>query len=180
MIKPGIKIEIPGFGELHIRAVCSDYTGTLSYGGKLLSGVSRRLRQLSMAVDVHVVSSDTRKTASKELKALRQARVITLTHKIVSKRHDTFKRDYVKNLVKDLGINLKDVAVLGNGMNDKLWLECVRYAGGLSIAVDAGEGCAIEALQSANVFVTGSTNALDLLLDKKRLVGTMRTEEDKQ
>jgi hypothetical protein len=49
----------------------------------------------------------------------------------------------------------------------------------LAIAVDVGEGCAVETLMSAAVFVTGITNALDLLIDKKRIIGTLRTEADK-
>jgi CTP:molybdopterin cytidylyltransferase MocA len=38
---------------------------------------------------------------------------------------------------------------------------------------------AVEAMMNANVFVTGITNALDLLLDQKRVIGTLRTEGDK-
>jgi hypothetical protein len=41
--------------------------------------------------------------------------------------------------------------------------------------VDVGEGCAVEAMANAHVFVVGITSALDLLLDAKRLVGTLRT-----
>jgi len=41
--------------------------------------------------------------------------------------------------------------------------------------VDAGEGCAVDAMANAQVFVVGITSALDLLLDEKRLVGTLRT-----
>jgi hypothetical protein len=51
-------------------------------------------------------------------------------------------------------------------------------AGGLSIAVDVGEGCAIEAMMNASVFVVGIQNALDRLLDHKRIVGTLRTKGD--
>jgi soluble P-type ATPase len=69
----------------------------------------------------------------------------------------------------------KHVAVLGNGRNDKLWLREVSEAGGLAIAVDVGEGCAIEALQSADIFVRGITNALDLLLDSDRAKATLRS-----
>jgi hypothetical protein len=39
MMKSGIRIDIPGFGRLHIQAVCSDYTGTLSRKGALIDGV---------------------------------------------------------------------------------------------------------------------------------------------
>jgi soluble P-type ATPase len=43
MSKPGIVIEIPGFGSRIIRVVVSDYTGTLAFGGKLVSGVKEQL-----------------------------------------------------------------------------------------------------------------------------------------
>ena len=89
-------------------------------------------------------------------------------------RHDEFKRKYLKKL----GLGLDQVVVFGNGKNDRLWLEAVRDAGGLAIAVDVGEGCALEAMRNAYVFVSGITNALDLLRDEKRIVGTLRTEGD--
>jgi soluble P-type ATPase len=64
-MKSGIRIEIPGFGHLQIHAICSDYTGTLSCEGELIKGVRKRLRQLAKLVDIHVVTSDTCKTARK-------------------------------------------------------------------------------------------------------------------
>ena len=166
--KPGIGIDIPGFGHLHIQAICSDYTGTLSCEGKLIKGVSRRLRKLGELVDIHVVTSDTRKTAGAQLKRL----PVRLHDKITSEAHDAFKRDYLARL----GVELKHIAVFGNGRNDRLWLAAVRDAGGLAIAVDAGEGCAVEAMTSANLFVADIRNALDLLLDSKRIIGTLRTK----
>jgi len=69
----------------------------------------------------------------------------------------------------------RHVAVLGNGRNDRLWLELVKRAGGLAIAVDVGEGCAVEAIHSAHVFVSGIANALDLLLHTNRLKATLRS-----
>ena len=56
------------------------------------------------------------------------------------------------------------------------WLLAVKHARGLSVAVDGGEGCATDAIINASVFVTGSANALDLLLDQHRAVGTLRTQ----
>jgi soluble P-type ATPase len=167
-MKGGIGIDIPGFGHLHIQAICSDYTGTLSCEGKLIKGVSRRLRKLGELVDIHVVTSDTRKTAGAQLKRL----PLRLHDKITSEAHDAFKRDYLTRL----GVELKHIAVFGNGRNDRLWLAAVRDAGGLAIAVDAGEGCAVEAMTSANLFVADIRNALDLLLDSKRIIGTLRTK----
>ena len=170
-MKSGISIDIPGFGHLHIKAICSDYTGTLSREGELINGVSKRLRWLGELVDIHVVTSDTRKTAHKQLADL----PVTLRDRIASDEHDVFKRDYLS----ELGVDLKHIAVFGNGRNDRLWLAAVRDAGGLAIAVDVGEGCAVEAMMSANVFVADIENALDLLLDSKRIIGTLRTKGDK-
>jgi soluble P-type ATPase len=171
MMKSGISIDIPGFGHLHIEAICSDYTGTLSREGELIRGVSKRLRWLGELVDIHVVTSDTRKTARKQLAHLS----VTLHDRITSDEHDVFKRDYLS----ELGVDLKHIAVFGNGRNDRLWLAAVRDAGGLAIAIDVGEGCAVDAMMSANVFVADIGNALDLLLDRKRLIGTLRTKGDK-
>jgi len=170
MMKSGIRIDIPGFGRLHIQVICSDYTGTLSREGRLIDSVSERLRRLAELADIHVVTSDTRRTARGQLAEL----PLTLHDKIAPDEHDVFKRDYLTRL----GVGLEHIAVFGNGRNDRLWLAAVRDAGGLSIAVDAGEGCAVEAMTSANVFVSGIGNALDLLLDSKRIIATLRTRAD--
>jgi len=162
MVKTGIR-----FGSLHIRALCTDYTGTLSYRGELIRGVKKRLLELSEKLDIHVVTSDTRKTARAQLQGL----PLALQDDIPSNRHDEYKQDYVENI----GIDLNQVAVFGNGKNDRLWLRAVREAGGLAIALDVGEGCAMDAMTNANVFVSGIGKALDLLLDEKRLVATLRT-----
>jgi soluble P-type ATPase len=121
------------------------------------------------------VTSDTRKTAGEELKALTSKRLVNLVDQIPANEHDIFKRDYLQRL----GTGLNHIAVLGNGRNDRLWLKEVKDSGGVAIAVDVGEGCAVEAMMNANVFVAGITNALDLLLDKKRIIGTLRTAGDK-
>jgi soluble P-type ATPase len=168
MPKGGIHIDIPGYGTLHLKALCSDYTGTLSHGGELIGGVREKLCQLSQRLDLHVVTSDTRKTARAQLRGIP---LTALQDEIAISGHDEYKRDYVNKL----GIPSNQVVVFGNGRNDRLWLKEVRDAGGLAIAVDAGEGCAVEAMTNAHVFVVGIISALDLLLDEKRLVGTLRT-----
>jgi soluble P-type ATPase len=71
-------------------------------------------------------------------------------------------------------LNPGHVASFGNGNNDRLQLKVVKEAGGLATAVENGEGCALEAILSANVFVVGAVNALDLLLEPTRLRATLR------
>jgi soluble P-type ATPase len=163
--KPGIEIAMPHFAEpLRMERVVCDYTGTLACGGKLVAGVTERLRALMERVEVDVVTSDTRGTAHAELAA------VPLEPRILApgKRHDVQKRNYA-NKWKPARI-----AAIGNGNNDVLLLRTVRLAGGLAIAVDNGEGCAVRAMQNASVFVVGMVNALELLLDPVRLVATLR------
>jgi len=57
---------------------------------------------------------------------------------------------------------------------DRLLLKALKQAAGLTIAVDNGEGCAIEALTNAEIFIAGAANALDLLIDTDFMKATLR------
>ena len=72
------------------------------------------------------------------------------------------------------GLDPRRVASFGNGNNDRLHLKAVKEAGGLAIAVENGEGCALDAILNANLFVVGAVNALNLLLEPTRLRATLR------
>ena len=163
MKKPGITIDIPGFGKARIDAILSDYTGTLSFSGKLVTGVRDRLLRLAELVDIHIVSADSFGTAQEELKGL----------PIVWRRLEGGSEDAEKQRYAE-GLNPRDVASLGNGNNDRLHMKVVKDAGGLAIAVENGEGCALDAILAANIFVVGAVNALDLLLEPTRLRATLR------
>jgi len=161
----GIEIAIPRFAEpLRIEWIVTDYTGTLAFDGKLIAGVAERLRRLAERVDIHVVTSDTFGTADAELSGL----PLKVHRLIPGKRHDIQKRNYAMKL------RPARIAAFGNGNNDALLLRGVRMAGGLAVAVDNGEGCAVEAMRNANAFVVGIVNAFDLLLEPNRLIATLR------
>jgi soluble P-type ATPase len=162
MRAPGIAIDIPGFGRRVICTVVSDYTGTLSCHGKLTPGVRSLLRRLSTLVDLRIVTADTYGTAHQQLRG------IVVPHRLEGKRQDLEKRDFVKQF------DIEKVAALGNGNNDRLLLQVVREAGGLAIAVDNGEGCALDALRHAHIFISGAAPALTLLLNSTGLKATLR------
>lgn len=165
MAKTGISIDIPGFGRREIHTLVTDYTGTLSRGGRIDPGVKERLVRLSEIVEIHVVTADTFGFAQKELEG------IALTcHRLEAAQtdHDVRKREYGEKL------GLQHCAVLGNGNNDRLILAAAKESKGLAIAVDNGEGCAIDTLVHANLFITGAANALDLLLEPKGCKATLR------
>jgi soluble P-type ATPase len=163
MKKPGIAIDIPGLGKAHINAILSDYTGTLAFSGKLVNGVKDRLLRLAERVDIHIVTADSFGTAQEELKGL----------PIVLRRLKGGSEDFQKQR-HALELNPRYVAAFGNGNNDRLLLKTVREAGGLAIAVENGEGCALDAILAANIFVVGAVTALDLLLEPTRLRATLR------
>jgi soluble P-type ATPase len=162
MNKRGIVIEIPGFGTREIRTIVSDYTGTLSCGGRLVPGVRKQLISLLDFVDIRIVSSDSFGTANEELAGVVTPDILT------KERHDLEKQDYLTTF------ELKHVAAFGNGNNDRLLLKAVKEGGGLAIAVDNGEGCAVDALVNAHLFIVGAANALNLLLEPRTCKATLR------
>jgi soluble P-type ATPase len=158
-----IRLDIPGFGAREISHLVCDYSGTLAFAGVIHPGVRARLVQLAGLVQVHVVTADTFGTAARELAGL----PVTL-HLIAGDNHEEAKRTYA------LRLDPRRVAAVGNGNNDRLLLRAVRDAGGLAVAVDNGEGCAVEAILSAHLLVHGAENALDLLLEADRCRATLR------
>ena len=159
-----IKLLIPGFGPLEIRRVVTDYTGTHSFQGVVGKSVRTRLARLARLVEVHVLTVDTFGTVRREI-----GRLPVELHLLKSKtRHDKEKERFV------LKHEPRHVAAFGNGAIDRLLLKRVREAGGLAVAVDNGEGCALEAILNSNIFVHGSEQALDLLLEPNSCKATLR------
>jgi soluble P-type ATPase len=159
-----IKVTIPGFGPLEINRVVTDYTGTHSFKGRVRRSVRARLARFARLVEVHVLTIDTFGTVSRELARL----PIKLHFLKDGRRNDKEKQRFV------LKYGPKHVAAFGNGRIDRLLLKTVRDAGGLAVAVDNGEGCALEAILNANVFVHGSEQALDLLFEPNSCKATLR------
>ncbi len=165
MAKVGIQVPIPGFGDLRLTTIVTDYTGTHACGGKLVPGAKERLKQLADLLDIYVLTSDTFGTVKGELEGV--------PHKLVlleGRAHDRQKYNFVRALS-----SLKAIAAFGNGNNDREMLRKVRKGGGVAVAVDNGEGCAVDSVTAANIFIHGSCNALDLLLEPKRLIASLRS-----
>ncbi|OGG48332.1 hypothetical protein A2761_03350 [Candidatus Kaiserbacteria bacterium RIFCSPHIGHO2_01_FULL_51_33] len=162
--KPGIQVDIPGFHKIDLRVLVTDYTGTHACGGVLVPGARERLVRLSELLDIHVLTSDTFGTVKKEL-----AGIPHTLRLLDGKSHDKQKAKFIWELIRG-----NRIAAFGNGRNDRLMLRAVRQAGGIAVAIDNGEGCAVEAQREANVFVHGSIAALDLLFDTNRLKATLR------
>lgn len=155
-----IEIDIPGRGELLLRFLVTDYNGTLACDGILIPEVIPLIRALSIDLEVHVVTADTFGAAAKNLQTL----PVKLT--ILSlERQDQGKADYLRQL------GAQSTVCLGNGRNDILML---REAA-LGICVTETEGACIQTLQAADIVCRSAKDALNLLLNPKRLIATLRT-----
>ncbi|HTT08506.1 MAG TPA: hypothetical protein VMH34_06930 [Gammaproteobacteria bacterium] len=64
----GLKIDIPGRGKLFLRHLVLDFNGTLARDGRLMRGVTGRLRRLRRILAIEVLTADTFGTASRALR----------------------------------------------------------------------------------------------------------------
>ncbi|MFO7572527.1 MAG: hypothetical protein R6W48_08015 [Gaiellaceae bacterium] len=150
-------VEIPGAGTLRLDHLLLDVNGTLTDRGSAIEGVAERLERVAEIFEVQLLSADTFGTLS----ALAGGLGVDATQ--------VSSGDEKRAVVTELGADR--CAAIGNGANDAGMLE----AAALGIAVIGPEGVAGAAVRSADVVCTSILDALDLLLDERALVATLRT-----
>ena len=151
-----IRIDIPLRGIVELQHAVFDVNGTLAVDGKPIPGVTDRLKALGEHLSLHVLTAGTHGNIA-ELE-----RVLGFPLHMITIGEE--KVHYVEQL------GPASVIAFGNGMND---VGMLRLAA-IGVAVLAGEGMAIGALQAADVLVLGPVDAIDLVLNPKRLVATLR------
>lgn len=154
-----LEIGIPEFGILRLDHLVLDYNGTISLDGQLFPQVKEKLTQLSQKLKIHVLTADTFGTARSQL-----ADVPCEVHVMAEAEQDVQKELYVNAL------GALEVVAFGNGRNDRRMLNAVL----LGIAVLGREGCAVDALQAADLCISDIGDGLDLLLNPKRLEATLK------
>ena len=155
-----IEINILGRGELRLRFLVTDYNGTLACDGTLIPEVIPLIRALSTDLEVHVVTADTFGVAARNLQTL----PVKLTI-LPLDRQDQGKADYLRQL------GAQSAVCMGNGRNDLLMLRDAA----LGICITEAEGACIQTLQAADIVCRYAKDALNLLLNPKRLIATLRT-----
>jgi len=155
-----IEIDIPGFKKLKLEYLVCDFNGTLAKDGKLFPVTVDLLNELAHDLKIYLVSADTFGNIHQESTRL------NATVRVISARN----QDYTKQqFVRQLGSG--KVIALGNGRNDSMMLS----EAALGIAVIEEEGCAVAAINSADLVVAGIRNALELLSNPLRLVASLRS-----
>ena len=151
-----LRIEIPHRETLELHHAVFDINGTLAIDGLPIPGAVDQLKQLSINLSIHLLTAGTHGN----LDMLQDVFSFPL-------RQIQTGEDKVR-FVQQLGP--ASVVAFGNGANDAGMLQIAA----LGIAVLAGEGVAIKTLQVADVLANGPVNAIDLLLQPKRLIATLR------
>ncbi|MDI6843334.1 MAG: HAD family hydrolase [Anaerosomatales bacterium] len=154
-----IEIDVPGRGRIAVEHLVLDVNGTIAAGGELIDGVAQRLAQLRDRIAVVAVTADTHGTAA----VLREQAGIEV--KVIGRGGEGAQK---LELVQALGA--QSVVAVGNGANDVEMLQ----AAALGVCVVGREGAATAALLASDVVVTDVADALDLLLEPRRVVATLR------
>jgi soluble P-type ATPase len=154
-----ISLDIPGREKLTLRNIVLDFNGTIALDGVLLSGVQNKLNSISEILDVYIITADTFGTVLSSCSSIK-CKLTVLTEKIGSYEKLKF--------IESLG--LQETAAIGNGNNDLLMLEKAA----LGILVTGPEGSSAKALMAADLVVNDIITGLDLFLNPKRLVATLR------
>ncbi|MEA3419490.1 MAG: haloacid dehalogenase [Campylobacterota bacterium] len=152
-------IEIPNDKTLTITHIVCDYNGTIAKDGIVLPEIKRLFAQLNKHYTLHVITADTFGSVKAQLEGYgAQIKILT------SDDHTKEKEAFIAHLGAD------ECAAMGNGNNDSKML----LSAAIGIAVLGDEGCSREALLSADIVCRESSDALDLFLETKRLIATLR------
>jgi soluble P-type ATPase len=152
-------IEIPNYKTINILHIVLDYNGTIAKDGILKESVKKILPLLAEKYTLHVITADTFGSVKNELKDF------DVTVKVLqSDDHTLEKEAYINTL------NAAQCVAVGNGNNDaKMILNAA-----IGIAILGDEGCSTQSLLASDITCKSIVDALELFVNKKRLIATLR------
>ena len=154
-----IEINIPGRKNYIIENIVFDYNGTIAVNGQIADATKEKLSLLCNIANVYVLTADTYGSAAKECEGL------NLILKTFPKDNAA---DYKKKIVEEIG--KEKTICFGNGFNDIKMFEVVE----LSVGVLEREGMCAKLLANADVLVKSIEDGINLLLNTKALIATLR------
>jgi len=151
-----MQIDIPGDGSMDLDHLVLDMNGTITHRGELIHGVSERMDRLRGRLTIDLLTADTFGSADQVSRAIgaRLTRIETASDKA--------------SFLHALGAN--NTVAIGNGRNDEAMLRAAR----LAIAVIGPEAAWLWTVHFATVVCTSILDALDLLIEPRLLVATLR------
>jgi len=154
-----IEISIPGWGDMEIENIVLDLNGTIATDGRIPPEVKGKIGSLADQVKIYILTADTQRTATKETKDMKVELL-----EVTEGNSTQGKFEFLKAL------DLERTVAVGNGNNDQLILK----EAGLGIAVLGEEGLSVSVIKNADIIVKNISDALDLFLNPKRLIATLR------
>lgn len=155
-----IEILIPNYKKLELRYLIADFNGTLAEDGIIIKGVEEKLTYLSKLLEIYVITADTFGKAKEQLKSVNCQLVV-----LENLENQSFQKlEFLNKFDK------QHVVAIGNGANDILLLKNAE----LSIGVINKEGVFSEVIKNCQIICNNIIDALDLLINPKRLVATLR------
>jgi soluble P-type ATPase len=154
-----IQIDIPGRGNMEIENILLDLNGTIATDGEIPLDVREKINLLSEKVTIYILTVDTQGTAEEEVRGMNADMI-----KIPEEDSKNRKFEFLKTF------DFEKTVAIGNGNNDQLILK----EAGVGIAVLGDEGVSVSAMKNADIVVKNISDALDLLLKRKRLIATLR------
>jgi len=154
-----IEVTIPGRGSYKFKNLMLDLNGTIALDGEIIEGVEEKLQLLSRLLNISIVTADTHGSA-KRLNGKLNTRIQT----IEKGNEDAQKLALVQQLGKE------NTICIGNGSNDVSMLR----ESALGMCVVGREGASVEAMTSSDIVALDINSALELLLNPKRLIATLR------
>ena len=154
-----IEVNIPGEGKYSFKYAFFDLNGTLAVDGIIKNSTRILLKKLTSIIDVFVITADTFGVADKLFKGINVNLI-----KLNSNNGAVEKKEIIEKY------NPENIVAFGNGFNDNLMLEKAK----LGIIVLQEEGLCIETLKKADILVKDIDDGINLLLNPKRLIATLR------
>lgn len=149
--------DIPGQGKVEINTLILDLNGTLAVNGQIVDGAKQRLNELKEGgLEIVFFSGDTRGNA--------QDIADDLGIKFEKASNAADKSKLIEKLEP------MKCAAIGNGLIDEIKLSKARIA----IVTIQSEGVHTKSLLAADIIVPTINDALDLFLDEKKMIATMR------
>jgi len=153
--------EIPNYKRLEIENILLDINGTIQFSGKISEELKQKLIELKQKFQIILISADTRGNL-KEI-----ASELGVNYEKLTKKRS--EREQKEKIVEKY--NKENTIAIGNGNNDELMLKKAA----LGIAIIGSEGASIKAINSADIIVTNPIDAIDLILEEKKLIATLRS-----
>ena len=154
-----MEITFPGKTTLKLRNLVLDYNGTLAVDGVPIDGCLQRMLQLSDWLNIFIITADTFGKVENYINDPRFS-----LRSLAPGDQSEQKQKFVQSL------GAESVVAIGNGYNDHLMLK----EAALGLALIQTEGAATKTILNADAVFKSINDALDALLNVKRLIATLR------